>query len=272
MSAVTSGQPAGTAQRGGRSGMVAFLDGPGSILLIVLSLGALIGVTAWLTRPEPIDDVAHPAVTARHLAPVTAESPGANSAPSEPLSPITTLDVHRAGTALFSQGDLQGARARFESAIEQRPDDAEALNNLGLVLERIGQPEEAASRFSQAADLQPDKWTYRFNYAHALGVLGQWERAVPEYRRAVGLFPDDYATAFNLAMALHKSGDDRAAAPEYEKAIALAPGEPSFHLAYGTTLEALGQTEEARREYRTYLEMAPSAPDAEAVRTHLQEQ
>jgi Flp pilus assembly protein TadD len=272
MSAVTRQQPVGPSRRGGRSGLAAFLDGPGSILLIVLSLGALIGITAWLTRPEPIDDVARPAVTARRPAPATADGPGASSAPSEPLNPITTLDVHRTGTALFVQGDLQGARARFESAIERQPDDAEALNNLGLVLERIGQPEQAANRFSQAAELQPDKWTYRFNYAHALGVLGQWERAVPEYRRAAGLFPDDYATEFNLAMALHKSGDDRAAAPEYEKAIALAPGEPSFHLAYGTTLEALGQTEEARREYRTYLEMAPSAPDAEAVKSHLPEQ
>jgi Flp pilus assembly protein TadD len=266
------GQTAGnTGRRSAGSNQVPFLDGPGSIMLIVLSLGALIGVTAWLTQPQPIDEVARPAVQASQSGAAPAGGPSDRSAGSELPTSATILDVHRAGTALFSQGDLQGARARFESAIEQQPDDAEALNNLGLVLERLSQPEEAADRFSRAAGLRPEKWAYRFNYAHALGLLGQWERAVPEYRHAASLFPDDYATQYNLAMALHKSGDERAAAPEYERAIALAPGEPSFHLAYGTTLEALGQTEDARREYRAYLAMAPSAPDAEAVRSHLEE-
>lgn len=256
---------------------LAFINGPGSIVGILVSLGALIVLALWVTRPEPIDDVARPA--AGQPAPHSAAAPLATADASalatrtaaDPLDLVTALDANRAGSAAFSQGDLAGARARFELALEKQPDSAEALNNLGLVLERLGRLDEAAGRFSQAADLLPAKWAYRFNYAHALGALGQWDRAILEYRRAAELFPDDYATQYNLAMALHKKGDDTAAIPEFEKAVALAPSEPSFHVSLGISLEAVGRTADAQREYRTYLEMAPSAPDADKLKAHLEE-
>ena len=189
----------------------------------------------------------------------------------EPAAEVAAVaDVRRpAGTALTG-GNLESARASYEAVLEKKADDPEALNGLGLVLERSGKLDEAIARYAQAAQLVPDKWTYRFNLAHAEAQAQRWDRATADYREAVRLFPDDYATQYNLALALHNQGDDRAAIPEYEKAIQLAPSEPSFHLSLAMSLERLGKTSDAAREYQQYLQMNPSAPEAEKIRAHVQ--
>jgi Flp pilus assembly protein TadD len=183
--------------------------------------------------------------------------------------PVTALDEVRLGGASLATGDLPASRARFEEALEKRPDDPEALNGLGLALERQGQLAEAHAQFQRAVALSPDAWAYHFNLAHTSAALNQWDDAIAGYRDAARLFPGDYATEFNLAMALHKKGDDQAAIPEFEKAIELAPSESSFHVALAIALEKLGRVPEARREYQRYLDLEPSAGDAAKIRQHL---
>jgi Flp pilus assembly protein TadD len=208
--------------------------------------------------------------------PASAPSPpsgsGQTAAPAGQVSlwSATSLDVRRKGGPEPTAAELAAARARDEEALAKRPDDPEALNNLGLVLERTGQIDEAVTRFSRAAQLGPRNWAYHFNLAHALAQRQNWDRAVSEYRIAAGLYPTDAATQCNLATALQKTRDDAAAIPIFERAVQLAPGDPDCHLGFATSLEREGQTADARREYKQYLELAPSAPDADTVKSHLE--
>ena len=242
----------------------------GGVSLAVLALV----VVLWWTRPQEADPVARPYSTPSSAQPRQApDTPSAEPAPSAGAAAAevaAVADVRRtAGTALTG-GNLESARASYEAVLEKKADDPEALNGLGLVLERSGKLDEAIARYAQAAQLVPDKWTYRFNLAHAEAQAQRWDRATADYREAVRLFPDDYATQYNLALALHNQGDDRAAIPEYEKAIQLAPSEPSFHLSLAMSLERVGKTSDAAREYQQYLQMNPSAPEAEKIRAHVQ--
>lgn len=206
-----------------------------------------------------------------------ASGPGAPAAASRAAVPVpaapepaTALDAIRLAGAALSSGDLLAAKARYQQVLDTDANNPEALNGLGLVLERQGQLADAHELFARAAALSPGTWSYAFNGAHAAAGLQQWDDAVAGYREAARLFPGDYATEFNLALALHKKGDDRAAVPEFRKAIELAPGEPSFHIALAISLEKLGNVAEARREYQQYLEMQPTAPDAPQVKQHLE--
>jgi len=183
--------------------------------------------------------------------------------------PVTAQDAARSGRTSLAAGDLPAAKARYTEALEKNPDDAEALNGLGLVLEREGQFADAHDRFARAAQLGPNNWSYRFNLAHAAAALQQWDEAIGEYREAARLFPTDYATEFNLAMALHKKGDDQLAIPEFQKAVQLGPSEASFHVALAVSLEKIGNVADARREYQRYLDMEPSAADAAKVKEHI---
>jgi Flp pilus assembly protein TadD len=233
----------------------------------VAVIGVLVAAALFFDpRPTPVTNArAVPAAARPAAAPVAPRT----IQPDGLLAPATVADSVRFGSAAFSSGDFTAARIRYQQALLKKPDDAEALNGLGLVMEREGQVQDAIAQFTRAATVSPNNWAYRFNLAHALGETGDWGRAIDEYRAAATLFPDDYATQYNLALALHKKGDDEGAIPEYRKAIAMAPGEPSFHLSLGTSLEKTGKIGDAQREYQQYLDMNPAAPEAEKLRAHL---
>ena len=183
------------------------------------------------------------------------------------------VDSVRMGAAAFNSGDFESAKKAYQQALQKKADDPEALNGLGLILERQGAVDDAIAMFMRAAAAAPNTWTYRFNLAHAWGERGQWDAAVDEYRAAAKLFPDDYATKYNLALAMHKKGDDEAAIPEFRKAIELAPREPSFHLSLAKSLDnvagLVNDLIQAQQEYQQYLDMMPWAPDVEKLKDHV---
>jgi Flp pilus assembly protein TadD len=236
----------------------------------------LVGLLAWRNRPTPLEATA-PAQAGQQGAAWNGNAAGPLPAAAAPRPasahvppPGAFLDTSRAGTASFLTGNLQQARDQFEKALEIKPDDPEALNSVGQILDRQGDIPGAIARFEMAISIAPDRWAYHFNLGHAVGRQGDWTRAADEYREAVRLFPGDYATQFNLALALQRAGDPESAIPEFEKAIRLAPAEASFHLALGNSLQSVGRLPEARKAFETYLQMEPSAPDAGKVKAHVE--
>jgi Flp pilus assembly protein TadD len=247
---------------------------------------ALLGVILQ-TQPVAVDEMAQPvanlkepprpateadAASAPLAAPSAAATPSLYTPPAGGLiaDPATVIDAKRNGAAAFSSGNFEAARVAFEQVLAKNPNDADAMNNLGQTLVRLGKIAEAIGRFERAIAMAPDKSAFHFNLAHAAGQLGQWDRAIAEYREASKLFPDDYATQYNLGMALHQKGDERGAIAEFQKAISLAPGEPSFHLSLGMSLERVGRVADAVNEYKAYLEMEPSSPEAAKLKAHVE--
>jgi Flp pilus assembly protein TadD len=260
---------------------VMIIGGVAAAVVVVL-LGVILK-----TQPVVVDDIAQPVRQSEDRAHIAAEAAPVAEAPAEPTAvatataytppsggliadPASVIDSKRNGAAAFSSSNFEAARAAFEQAVAKDPNDADAMNNLGQTLVRLGKVSEAIGRFERAIALAPDKSAFHFNLAHAAGQLGQWDRAIAEYREASKLFPDDYATQYNLGMALHQKGDERGAITEFQKAISLAPGEPSFHLSLGMSLERVGRIADAVKEYKTYLEMEPSAPDAAKLKAHVE--
>ncbi len=239
--------------------------------VVVAAIG---GVAYFNSSSDAPQTGSRPASVVKKTAAPAAAAPASRVAPqtqSGLIASATAADSVRVGGAAFNSGDMDSAKVGYLQALAKKPNDPEALNGLGLVLERQGQTDDAIAKFEQAAAIAPTTWAYRFNLAHALGERGQWDKAIDEYRVASGLFPDDYATQYNLALAIHKKGDDEAAVPEFRKAIAMAPREPSFHLSLAMSLEKTGKMDEARQEYQQYLDMMPWAPEAEKLRAHLQQ-
>jgi tetratricopeptide (TPR) repeat protein len=224
---------------------------------------ALTGVGAfWLTTPKVSNAAVPVNATPSHAAPPS---------PSQQVvrDPHAFMDASAIAHEAYENGKFDTALEQFQRAVERNPRDAEALNNLGQVLVRLGRTTDAIAYFDRAIALNPDRWSYHFNRARAAGLLEQWSDCIAGYRRAQQLFPNDYATVYNLALALHKSGDEEAAVVEYGKAIELAPEDGSFHRALAISLERLKRGAEAAAEYAKYLELTPDAPDAPAVRERI---
>ena len=230
----------------------------------VLSLAVLVVAVTLSTGTQP--DVPPAA------APAPARVPAAKrSAPiTDEAAALDKADPKYGGTAAYARGDVDTALKRYERAVQDNANDADALNNLGQVLTRMGRPLEAIPHFQRALSLYPHVWAYRFNLARAHGQSGNWRQAVEDYRVAATLNADDYVTHYNLGMALHKLGNEPAAITEYQKAIELAPGEASFHLSLGISYERLNRAEDAVKAYEEYLKMDPSAPGAEKIKAQIE--
>src|SRR3974390_1851710 len=78
---------------------------------------------------------------------------------------------------LVAQSDLQTARQELETSIRLRPNNADAINNLGAVLLRMGQTKDALNRFEEARRLAPDFDRACINAAMVYNSMGQPEKA-----------------------------------------------------------------------------------------------
>jgi tetratricopeptide (TPR) repeat protein len=192
------------------------------------------------------------------------------SAPVEAaLTPVTREDFARAGESAYAQGQMSVALSAFEGAVAAFPGDADAENNLGQLLSRLGRGAEAVPHLERAAAADPGKWTYRFNLARARGIAGDWEGAVADYRVAATIFPDDHVTLFNLGRALQRAGDHAASVEPLERAVALSPDEPSLLLSLASSYERVSRLPDAAQAYRSFLDRAPRAADAPAIRARI---
>jgi predicted Zn-dependent protease len=253
------------------------VSGSRSLGLAAAATLALLIPVAMLTgsKTSPSDEVARPlpekyAIHGRTKDPheVLGTPAVAPPPPAPAVASVTITGPMAIGLAPTAH-DLQAAKLRDLRALRDKPNDPELLNELGLVLLRLGQPDNAVPRFKRASEIAPTKWAYRFHLAYSLGALKQWDQAIAEYRAAARLSGDDYATQYNLGMALHAKGDDAAAIPEFRKAMERAPAEAGVHLSLGISLEKTGKIGDAQRQYSQFLQMAPDSPAASKLKAHI---
>jgi tetratricopeptide (TPR) repeat protein len=247
--------------------------GGGTMIFGVVAV-ATVGLVAYLSI-----DSASSSVTATpdrrstpqvRTATATSDAAPPRLQPVAHIDPVMFVESGRRATVEIAEKDLPDARARFEQALQQNPKDTETLNNLGLVLERLGFVDTAVVRFKDAVLFDNRNWFYHFNLARALSLQNNWRLAASEYAAAVELFPANFPAQYNMAVALHQSGNEPEAIKAFQKAIELGPGDPAAHLSLAVSLEVNGSPDDAASEYRRYLEMLPGAADAGAVRARLQ--
>jgi protein O-GlcNAc transferase len=113
------------------------------------------------------------------------------------------------------------------------PNDAGVHNNLGNVLQAIGQFGEAAASYRHALKLKPDTAMLHYNLGNVLQALGQPEAASACYRQAVRIEPDFAEAHNNLGNALQTLCQPQAALASYRRALEI---EPHFAVTYSNIL------------------------------------
>ena len=208
--------------------------------------------------PEPTQ----PAAQTPLLNPTLKNPPGAYSRTKPPALPAQVRNAAERefdlGVELLKEKQFAGAEAKFQKAVELRPNYPDALNNLGVTLRMLGRLEESVTVYRNALRLRSDspqvyenlglslQMLYRFDAAEEalfkarqlhpndplihrnLGVLylaqNRCEEAEASFRRSLELNPESAETRMNLGIALLKKGDFAQGWAEYEARLRIQAG------------------------------------------------
>ena len=165
-----------------------------------------------------------------------------------------------AGALTFHRNRVyQSAVAVWADTVAKRPANAEAHNNLAVVLGQSGQVAESIAEYHRALALLPDFTEAHFNLGLVLYLTRREDAGIAEFEQALH-FKEDYAMAHhNLGLALQRQGRVAEALAHAERAVALDPGYAEGHAALATDLGLLGRLPEAIDQYGQALRLDPDS-------------
>ena len=113
------------------------------------------------------------------------------------------------GAVLQELGEYQKAALSYQKAIQIQPNFAEAHSNLGATLKELGERQKAISCYQEAIKIQPDNAEAHYNLGIVFKELGEHQKAITCNEKAINLKPD-HAKAYNniLFTLLHFEKDN----------------------------------------------------------------
>jgi len=170
-------------------------------------------------------------------------------------------DLVAAARLLMRNDRNDEARACLELAVAKAPNYVPGLVELGTLASKQQDYSAAVTHLAQGARLEVTPQALN-NLAIAYQELGEHVSAVSVYRRALKLDEDDPAAHYNLGTALERAGEYRAAVKAYREAIELEPEEAKYYNNMGGSLAAYNKTETAERSYKWAIKLKPKFVDA----------
>jgi tetratricopeptide (TPR) repeat protein len=171
----------------------------------------------------------------------------------------------READTLREKGDLDRAARLYEVVLEQQPDNADALEGLGLLHREQGRFTEAIRELAAAANARPGAAVLSdLGFAQACG--GRPEDALGTYDQALQLAPDDANVLNRRGCALCDLKQFAAALESYDRALALAPAHVSALSNRGSALIDLGRPAEGLESCEKALALNPSYAEAHVNR------
>jgi Flp pilus assembly protein TadD len=149
--------------------------------------------------------------------------------PSAGPEPATSPEL-LAGIKAFDAGHYADARASFQAAAKKNPGNYEALYNLGMSCEKLGDGAGAEAAYKAALAVKADLETASAELCALYVDQGRVDDALSVGRAGLAAHPKSAALHENVGLALAARGDTEAATGELEQAIRLGPSEAMFQL------------------------------------------
>ncbi len=152
-----------------------------------------------------------------------------------------------AGQGRMRGGRIERALQMFERARALDPDNADALNGLGLCLTMLGRPKEALAAFDHGVAVAPGKLFLVLSRAQALENVGRLREARAALEQVVAAEPGHMRALEQLASLYVRRGDMAAARDCAARALAIDPSSPAAFIAIAAADLAGRNFEAARR-------------------------
>jgi len=154
-------------------------------------------------------------------------------------------------------GDLDGAIADYDRAIQLDPKDAAIYNNRGLAKAEKGDLDAAIVDFNRAIQLNPKDAVACSNRGNAKRDKGDMDGAIADYNRAIRLDPKYAYAYYDRGLAKKQKSDLDGAIADYNRVIEL---DPKFAKAYcdrGVAKRRKGDLDGAISDYDRTVELDP---------------
>jgi len=154
-------------------------------------------------------------------------------------------------------GEDAVAEPFYRSALALRR-DANALTNLGTLLQASGQHEEAFELLNEAVRVAPESVACLVNLGVALNDKRDFARAEALMTRALTLDPQFPEAAYNLANTLQAQGRLPEALTMYQRTLALNPAHADAYNNLGNVCRGLNEYESAANAFHTAIRLRPN--------------
>ena len=157
--------------------------------------------------------------------------------------------LHELGILLISSGRFAEAEVFCRRSIALRPTLASAHVSLGVALERLSRVSEARHHFSEATVLSPRDSAVHYNFGRFLQLQDDLDTAEREYRLTLELDPDNVQALINLGETLKDLGKCEEALTICDRAVAKDPSHARAHWNRSLQRLRLGHFREGWQEY-----------------------
>jgi tetratricopeptide (TPR) repeat protein len=164
--------------------------------------------------------------------------------------------------SLQSAGHGDAARQAYAKVLDQDPRHANALNNLGVLHNSIGEHQEALALFERLVQVTPHDARAHANRGVALKALGQWEAAQEAYLAALKADPGFHSAHNNLGNLHYARGNYTQACTHFEVACAQQIHHVDYRFMLAKCLLELRHMARARAELEGVVQASPDHADA----------
>ena len=164
--------------------------------------------------------------------------------------------LHLLGLVMFEAGHYKEAVKLIEKSIKIQADD-HAYNDLGQIWIKLDTLDLAKACFQKAIELRPNNAFAINNLANCLKKAGDSHLALRLYRDAVELSPDNPVFLTNLGNLLSKTDQHEEAIAVLLRSVDLTDTPADVHCSIGLCQEQLGRFAEAEMRYRAAIDHKP---------------
>jgi tetratricopeptide (TPR) repeat protein len=171
-------------------------------------------------------------------------------------------DLFMQGLILHQRGELNQAKAIYETVIQVNPQHFDALHLLGVLASQTDNDAVAVELIDKAIQINSSNEVFYSNRGIALRKIGRLRAAIDSFDTAIRL-RSDYAEAYsNKGVALHELRRMEAAVASYDMAIKMKPDYFEAHSNRGAALRDLKLLKDAIASFDRAISIRPDYADA----------
>jgi len=188
------------------------------------------------------------------------------TAPLKLNNPQDAKTYYVRGLTRFDKGDLSGAVADFNQAIQTQSDYSEAYFYRALAYSDLKQMPKSIADYSKAIALNAGYVDAYYNRGLVLSALGDKPGAIADYTQVIRLDRNFAAAYNNRGLALSDLGDQKGAIDDFNQALQINPGRANTYFNRGLALFRIDNDRSALADYTQAIQLNPNYAKAYANR------